>query len=41
MKSEVGDSMRIEKQKEKRCSLESDRASATSSKPGEMFHDPF
>ena len=38
-KSEARASMR--KQKEKSCSLESDQASATSSKPGELFHDPF
>ena len=38
-KSEAGPSMR--KQKEKSCSLENDQESATSSKPGELFHDPF
>ena len=38
-KSEAGACMR--KKKERSCSWWGDRASATSSKPGELFHDPF
>ena len=41
MKREAGAGMRIEKQKEKSCSSESDCARPTSYKPGELFHDPF